>query len=1185
MILCTKAQRGNDSHICVLCVPPVFRRNCDRIGNSLEWRMKSPENEALTRRIAELERQLAETRKQMETLEIEKSRLREFIEYMPHPVFEVDCAGHILYGNEKIFNLFGYTHADGEAGLNVFDHIAPDEREYALDSFRRVLQGTQSGGGDYMVMHRDGSLFPVSIYSVPFFIDGELRGMRGFIIDITTRRKIEAALRENENKFRKLLELLPDAVYEMRLFRTDVTPDERERILALVEEIQKAPEAEKKKAAILAGGELMKYMDGEMLFLNKTAERILGYPEGCYGRITLRDIVPPELYEKTALITMGIFTRNIHRDMEFQVLDKSGNLFWVSINAHLIDGEYPFIIEGVARDITRQREMELALRESEQRYRLIFDTVPVSIWEVEFGDAIPFVNSLGIVGDADFEAHLEANPSIVQEILSHIRFTNVNKETLRMYGAESKEQMLEKYNLDQANRLLYYRGAISSYLRGDETCTIESDDLTLDGRVINTINRLFFPKNTGDNTRALISVTDITPIKYAERALRESERRYRLIFDTVPVSIWEYDLSELIQEIETLRAIGVRGDQRIFEDNDESLREIISRVRLVDVNPETLRLYGAESKEDIFGSYRMKHTSEAIEVYRGALKAFLNGENHFTSEAANETLDGRRIDVLIQMTLPADPEFSGRVLLTATDITARKEAERALRESELKYRSILEHTAEGITVVNETGDIVEWNEGAEKLTGISRVKAIGRKIWNVQHEVNEEGNQTPQRLEYLQRTTEEALRTGKGSWVGQTMDYLLHREDGETRYIQQTASAIPIGQSFILVSTICDITERKRLEEERLKTDKLESVGLLAGGIAHDFNNILVSILGNISLAKLCTDDDELLGILSDAETASFRARDLTYQLLTFSKGGAPVKAVASMAEIIRESTGFCLRGANVRCEYILPEDLWPVEVDRGQINQVMNNLILNAVQAMPGGGTITVGGANIELGESSGLPLAKGRYVEICVRDQGMGISQENLSRLFDPYFTTKKTGTGLGLATTWSIVRNHGGHILVESKEGRGTVFTFYLPASENRPGPKQPALSRNRDYSGRILVMDDEPSVCDVLTHLLHHLGHTTETCSDGHEALIRYRKAREEGRPFNAVIMDLTIPGGMGGKEAIRELLKYDPDARVIVSSGYSNERIASDFREHGFRAILAKPYHLEELHAALDQVMD
>jgi CheY-like chemotaxis protein len=238
----------------------------------------------------------------------------------------------------------------------------------------------------------------------------------------------------------------------------------------------------------------------------------------------------------------------------------------------------------------------------------------------------------------------------------------------------------------------------------------------------------------------------------------------------------------------------------------------------------------------------------------------------------------------------------------------------------------------------------------------------------------------------------------------------------------------------------------------------------------------------------------------------------------------------------------------------------------------------------MPDGGTITVGGGNLDLDSGGELPLPPGRYVKVFVRDRGVGISPENLPRLFDPYFTTKETGTGLGLAATWSIIRGHGGHIRADSEAGRGAVFTIYLPAAETIPEPEPSALPTAGDFTGRILVMDDEPEVREVLSRMLQFLGNKAETCRDGREALARYREARESGDPFDAVIMDLTIPGGMGGKEAVRELLEYDPGGRVIVSSGYSSEGIASDFREHGFRALLAKPYQMKDLREALGTVL-
>jgi len=384
--------------------------------------------------------------------------------------------------------------------------------------------------------------------------------------------------------------------------------------------------------------------------------------------------------------------------------------------------------------------------------------------------------------------------------------------------------------------------------------------------------------------------------------------------------------------------------------------------------------------------------------------------------------------------------------------------------------------------------------------------------------------------------------------------------------------------------------ERQKMEAELQKAHKLESLGLLAGGIAHDFNNLLTGVLGNISLAKAYANSrDEIYKALVQAEKATVKSKQLTQQLLTFASGGAPIKKVHDIADLLKESVTFSLRGSNVKPEFHLADNLRAVEADEGQMNQVLNNLVINAAQAMPSGGIVRVSTANVNPGKNPGLPLslADRRYVKIAVEDSGTGIPEELLPKIFDPYFTTKPKGSGLGLTSAYSIIANHEGYIDVKSRPGQGTTFTIYIPASDKKipAAEKEQTGEKTIKGSGRVLVMDDDEVVADVASRQLDRLGYLPEVVFDGTEAIAVYQEALYTDHPFDVVLMDLTIPGGLGGAETIKKLRELDPEVKAIVSSGYSNDPIMANFQQYGFRACIVKPYKMQELSQTLHQVMN
>jgi len=510
------------------------------------------------------------------------------------------------------------------------------------------------------------------------------------------------------------------------------------------------------------------------------------------------------------------------------------------------------------------------------------------------------------------------------------------------------------------------------------------------------------------------------------------------------------------------------------------------------------------------------------------------------------------------------------VIATAMNITERKKAEEELRETKERYQKIVENADEWIWILDCEGNFTYANRAAIEDSGYELEKWLGRGFQPIV--VEEE-------LPKIKRIFAETLG-------GESQNYELRIKDkkGNIKTLQvNTAPLLEKGESVGTVSVGRDVTEEKEKERELIRMDKLESLGVLAGGIAHDFNNLLMGIMGNISLAKMSVDD-EIKEMLSDAEKASRKASRLTEQLLTFSKGGEPIKEKTSIEDVIRESAEFVLHGSNVKCEYNFYEDLWEIEADKGQMSQVINNIVLNADQSMPEGGNVLIEARNVVIGDDSTLPLSKGKYIEICIEDEGMGIPEEHLDKIFDPYFSTKLKGHGLGMATVYSIIQKHEGHVKVESKLGEGTTFFIYLPAEEGDDGEKDEKEEIFLLEKLKILLMDDEEIVRKAIGRMLKDRGSEVVFAEDGEEAVQIFKEAKNSSQPFDAMILDLTIPGGMGGKETVKKIREMDSKVKIIVASGYSNDPVMSNYEKYGFNGVIVKPFDTEELIRVLKSVI-
>ena len=640
---------------------------------------------------------------------------------------------------------------------------------------------------------------------------------------------------------------------------------------------------------------------------------------------------------------------------------------------------------------------------------------------------------------------------------------------------------------------------------------------------------------------SLIVIKDVTERLKAQQHITEQLEFLGTLLDTIPSPVYYKDREGRYQ-----------GCNKAFETfMGKPRREIIGKT-VLDIGP-----------------------SEIVDVHVQKDRELLANPGSIVYEwKALRHGDELRDVIFYKATFNHGDGVTAGIIGVLMDVTESRKVVEALRQSEERYRSLVESSNLGISLVTPDLKLLSANRRVREW--FPNVKIGSGPVCHQMYGTGPVGHSC------------EHCPVSKALKDGRVHEIIVQRPLNDHEANLRVVATPVIGQDDHIVSvieTIEDVTERLRIEAELAKGQKLESLGVLAGGIAHDFNNILTAILGNLSLINLeLPAGSDVVHLVEKAEQATERARDLTLQLLTFSKGGAPILKTASVAGLLRECAEFVLSGTSAKPEFELAEDLFAVDVDEGQISQVINNLVINANQAMPSGGVITLRAENAELTPDSDVPLAPGEYVRLEVVDHGIGIAEENLHRIFDPFFTTKETGNGLGLATSYAIIRKHGGHITVQSEVGVGTTFSIYLPASR-RPG-QIAGLTRNDAPAGhgRILVVDDEATIRNLAGAVLHKAGYEVNSTENGETAVVEYLKAFQSNQRYDAVILDLTMPGGMGGREVLARLRDIDPHVTAIVSSGYSNAPVLADFQAYGFAGCVAKPYRASDLIRVVAEVL-
>ena len=856
---------------------------------------------------------------------------------------------------------------------------------------------------------------------------------------------------------------------------------------------------------------------GVIIYANPFATTLSGYTNDELLQLPGYSVIHPD-YREIAIERNQARLRGEETPDQYDIKlqVKDGKEKWVELHMETFELRGKKITLGTAIDITLRKKSEEDLRRSEEKFKAFAENVQVMVYTYDGKGNFTYLNKICE------------------------KFTGYSRDEL--LGMNFTKLLHDDYKDMSVKRAISRRAA--------ETQGVSYDYVGVKKDGSHRWWELSGIKLESDSAEVTVlgSAIDITDRVESKQALKESEEKFRSLFE---------------------------------RSSDPML--LLDKVGIFDCNQAALKLWKTKSKEEIFvHPARLSPDSQpdgrlSLEKAKAMIKqAYVTGFHRF--EWLHCDLQGREFWADVSLTVVP---FENReiVYTVLRDISTFKDLEHLLRDEREQLRVTLRSIGDAVITTDLDGRVLLMNRMAEQLTGWDQAGACGCKITEI--------------FDIFKGKTGEPARNPLEQAISQGVileledDTMLRSRSGQEFKIADSASPIRDEKSEIIggVLVFRDITNRDRMQEEVLKLRKLESVGRLAGGIAHDFNNLLTGIMGNIEVAalRLGSEQEKARGNLEKAMKASRRAADLTQKLLTFAKGGEPIKETEAIGEIIKDSAEFSLLGSKIALSLNIPEDLWAAEVDSGQISQVIQNLVINAVYAMPEGGTISVCGENVDLGvaQTAGLPIKPGPYVKISVRDQGCGIDEELQEKIFDPFFTTKKEGSGLGLSVIYSIVNKHDGYIGVQSEPGHFTEFTFYLPAlgvvSENQ---KEGVSERESLISaGRILVMDDEEIVCEVITELLTGYGYEVVAVSDGHQLLEKYRQ-----QEFELVIMDLTIPGGLGGRETMKLLKEYDPQVKAVVSSGYANDPVVVEYEKYGFCGFLNKPYILEDMLQLLKTIL-
>jgi PAS domain S-box-containing protein len=1112
---------------------------------------------------------------------------KNLIDGMNDTAFVIDFEGNFIDVNNRAVEVLGYTRDE------LLD-MGPTDIDTTLSAkkIKNLIEGMKKGERQvFPTTHRtkSGKILPVEVSSSLITYHGK-PSILSIARDITERKKAEERLLESEERFQTVLENLPHGV-------------------------------------------CLHDLDGRILFANKATCEMTGYTQEELLNMNVADIDPGirtrKDREKLWLkLKKGGFTR-----IESRHYHKKGVSVPMEIYISAVSLKGNPMILAIVHDITKQKEAQEKLKESEERFETVIENLPDEIFVHGLEGKFIMVN----------KASCEKTGYTKEELLN-MEVADIDHESVRRDDRKNIWQKLQK------------KGGFSR---------IESTHYCKDGSSYPA--EIYFGAVTFKGSPMIIGIVhDITERRKAIEKLKESEERFQIVIENLPHGVCLHDLNgnmtlvnkalckltgysekELlnmkVQEVDYecisrddkhnlwlklnkgghdyvestlyrkdgstfpgviyLNAINLKEKPMILAITQdvtermkaiENLKESEERFQtVIEHLPHAVCVHDLDGNFTLVNEALCKQTGYTRDEFKkmkvsdidphsqtrnDRKKVWLNlkkgGHTHFESKLHCKDKSSYPVEIYLNaVTLEGSP----LILAIAQDISERKEAIENLQRSEKKYRNLYESMLDAFVRTDLEGNILEFNKQYLDMLGYTEDEIKKIKYTDI----------TPEKWHEMEEEIKQEQILKKG-----------YSEVYEKEYIKKDGTIFPVElRRFLLTddeknpkgiwATVRDISERRKTEEELRKVERLESLGVLAGGIAHDFNNLLTGILGNLSLAQMGKEED-FEAILEEARHASIQAKNLTQQLLTFSKGGAPIKGTLNIEEVIRESAEFSLHGSNVSCKFNFANDLWKVKADKGQISQVIDNLVINANQAMPEGGKIRIKTENTILDEKISLPLPEGKYIKITFQDEGIGVPEEYLPKIFDPYFSTKQEGSGLGLATVYSVIQKHGGYTTVESEVGKGTFFYIYLPAIEEKTSieekEERKGIKRTPWGEGKILIMDDEKIVRRAVGGMLGRLGYLVEFAENGEEAIVKYKEAKKKGDPFHAVILDLTVPGGMGGKKTIEKLLQIDPDVKAIVSSGYSTDPVMANYEKYGFKAVVAKPFDLKGLDNTIKKVL-